>query len=355
MGKAKEIARLAVAVCLGVLAAALIVWSASSLLGRGEKVEPTEAQYLYARWHDFQASAVTDTNGSPLGASGLSMLGIEVAGITTATVEFEGTIIGSTYYDLYAMNVESRAWVTSTTSDGYFALPLLGSSQVRCPITGYSGGTINVKGDASPVGAMDPGAVSAVLAAATDPTYIGDINFGESLPAGTNNIGDMDIASIAAGETHIGEVGAKSEVISVTLTLAASTYADGDVLADTQAITDAMRVNAGTGIPYSVVVIDLDDQAQALDILFLDTNCSIGTEDSAVSIADSCADDILCVVEIASGDYVDLANSQVAMGAPACVVESTAGIDELWFAVVSRGTGTYTASGIVLKLGFLLD
>ena len=206
MGKAKEIARLTVPVFLGVLLAALVILGAWSLMDTGEEVEPTEAQWLYARWHDFQSSAVTDTNGAALGASGLSMLGIEVAGITTATVEFEGTIIGTTYYDLYAMNVETRAWVTSTTSDGYFALPLLGTSQVRCPITGYSGGTIDVKGDASPVGAMDPGAVSAILAAATDPTYIGDINFGESLPAGSAALGTITVTTVTTGTINVGAV-----------------------------------------------------------------------------------------------------------------------------------------------------
>ncbi len=40
----------------------------------------------------------------------------------------------------------------------------------------------------------------------TDATYLGDIKFGESLPAGTNNIGDVDIATIAAGNNNIGNV-----------------------------------------------------------------------------------------------------------------------------------------------------
>ena len=41
----------------------------------------------------------------------------------------------------------------------------------------------------------------------TDATYIGDIKFGEALPAGTNNIGDVDVLSIAAGTNLIGDVG----------------------------------------------------------------------------------------------------------------------------------------------------
>jgi hypothetical protein len=44
----------------------------------------------------------------------------------------------------------------------------------------------------------------------TDATYIGDIKFGESLPAGSNNIGDIDVASLPAliaGSAIIGQVG----------------------------------------------------------------------------------------------------------------------------------------------------
>lgn len=169
------------------------------------------------------------------------------------------------------------------------------------------------------------------------------------------DVSSMDITSIAAGETHIGEVSAKSAVVSVTLTLDTSQYANGDLLADTQALTDVMRVSGGTGVLYAATVIDLDDQAGALDIFVLDTNCSAGTENSAVSIADSCADDILGGFEIASGDYLDLGNSRIATVSPSFLVGSTAGIDELWFFVVSRDTITYTVNGIVLKFHFLLD
>ena len=41
----------------------------------------------------------------------------------------------------------------------------------------------------------------------TDATYIGDIKFGEALPAGTNNIGDMDVLSVipGTGATNLGK------------------------------------------------------------------------------------------------------------------------------------------------------
>ena len=45
------------------------------------------------------------------------------------------------------------------------------------------------------------------ISAQSDGTYIGDIKFGESLPAGTNNIGDVDVLSIVpgTGATNLGK------------------------------------------------------------------------------------------------------------------------------------------------------
>jgi len=397
----KRIGRIVLPCVLGLVAVLFVL----ALVGCGGEAVIEQAQVLRARGtqHTFHSEVVTNANGTAMWVDSYPTLGIQVVGITNATVSFAGTIDGSNWVAVEVVNVATGAKATSTTADGIFRLPVGDIRKVRCPISSWVGGTITVKGNAPAEAGfgledvevssvttgtiqvddggnvlsvddgagsltVDDGATSLTIDASELVTIAGAVTGSEmqvdivadgaGLATSAKQLADghnVAVASIAAGETHIGEVGTNSDVISVTLTLSPTTYADGDVLADTQALTDIMRVNAGTGIPYSVAVIDLDDQAQALDILFLDTNCSIGTEDSAVSIADSCADDILCVVEIASGDYVDLINSQVAMGSPACVVESTAGINELWFAVVSRGTGTYTASGIVCKFGFLRD
>jgi hypothetical protein len=137
--------------------------------------------------------------------------------------------------------------------------------------------------------------------------------------------------------------------------LSTDQYASGDVLADTQAITAAVRANGKGAELVSLVVLDKDDQGEALDILILKTNVSIGTENSAVSVSDANADEIQCVVEIAAGDFVDLVNSQIAQVSVNCLLEAPADSDDLYVAAISRGTGTYTASGITLKLGMLQD
>ena len=116
------------------------------------------------------------------------------------------------------------------------------------------------------------------------------------------------------------------KVIEVTLTLDTDIYASGDVLADTQVITNSIR--------------------------------EFGTVTLQSLTSDAVMAEVLAIVEVASGDYVDCVNSQLAtlvagvdtqMG---CLLQPTAG-DHLYFAVVAGGTPTHTAAGIVMKFGFL--
>lgn len=154
------------------------------------------------------------------------------------------------------------------------------------------------------------------------------------------------------------QIETKSALKDVTLSLDTSAYADGDVLAATQEITHVFDIDGGTGIWQSAVVIDKDDQGQAFDIWLLGDDVSIGTENAAVSVSDANAAYLLGKVSIASGDYYDAGGVRVATKAGSdlgFLVQAAADSRSLFVAAVSRGTGTYTASGIVLRLGFLRD
>ena len=107
----------------------------------------------------------------------------------------------------------------------------------------------------------------------TDATYIGDIKFGESLPAGTaaigklaansgvdigdvdvlsiaagdNNIGNVDIASIAAGDNNIGNVDIVSGTITTVTTVTAVTAITNALPSGTNAI-GKLAANSGVDI-----------------------------------------------------------------------------------------------------------
>lgn len=158
------------------------------------------ADRAYAVVQTFQSAAVADGNGTAMDVGGLSGVGVQVEGITTATVTFEGTVDGSTWYALQAMNVSDGAKATNTAADGLFLVPVAGLDQLRCRISGYSGGTITVSGK----GVVNPASVelAAVVLAANSGVDIGDVDV-LSIAAGTNAIGDVGVKSyttIASGE-----------------------------------------------------------------------------------------------------------------------------------------------------------
>ena len=183
-----------------------------------------------------------------------------------------------------------------------------------------------------------------------------------ALPAGTNaigklsandgvDIGDVDVATIAAGETHIGQVGASDTVVTLTASLDTSAYADGDVLFDTQELTNAVRTSGGVVILQSITVLDKDDQGAEMDLVFLDANTSLGTENAAVTIADADAEDILGIVNVST--YTDLVNSQIATVTGIGLEMKADASTSLWVAGITRGTPTYTAAGLIIKFAFL--
>lgn len=158
---------------------------------------------------------------------------------------------------------------------------------------------------------------------------------------------------------HIGAATGISRVIPVTLSLDTNAYASGDLLADAQEIKNVFRDQKTTAVLVSVCVCDKDDQKQAMELYFTTTSTSWGTENTALSSSgpsDATSGDIQARVDIAASDYADLGGNAVAN--PDFNPKILVGANDstsLYVAAVSRGTGTYSASGVTLKLGFLLD
>lgn len=141
-------------------------------------------------------------------------------------------------------------------------------------------------------------------------------------------------------------------VLSLTLSLDTAAYADGDVLADTQALASAARVNGGVIEIRNLTVVDKDDQGQPFDIWVFSTNVSLGTENSVPSISDANAIQIFGKIEVSTIDFYDLGGCKVAT--PSFIpflIKAASDSQSIYVGAVSRGTGTYTASGIVLNLG----
>lgn len=141
----------------------------------------------------------------------------------------------------------------------------------------------------------------------------------------------------------------------ITFTLDTSIYAAGDVLADTQELTAALRP-PGSGVLHSIRILDEDDNAAAaMTVYIFKSNVSLGTENAAISITDANARELIGIIAIAAADWVDLINSKAAfkgnLGIPVVVASGTS----LWVALSTAGTPTQTASGITARFGILCD
>lgn len=94
----------------------------------------------------LQSAAAATGNGTAMNVGGLSQVGVQIAGITTATVTFEGTLDGTNWVAIRAYNMNSGAAATTATADGLLVLPVMGLTQIRARISAYTSGTITVTG-----------------------------------------------------------------------------------------------------------------------------------------------------------------------------------------------------------------
>lgn len=149
-----------------------------------------------------------------------------------------------------------------------------------------------------------------------------------------------------------------SKTFSVALSTDTSAYASGDLIADTQQLDAFFNKADGLGVVNSITIIDQDAQGVALYVMFHSTSTSMGTENSAPNISDAnLASGLLGIVAVATTDYVTVSGAKVAtiknIGLP---VKAASGTDDLYVSVLNgTGTPTFTATGLNLTIGALLD
>jgi len=148
-------------------------------------------------------------------------------------------------------------------------------------------------------------------------------------------------------------------VKEVTFTLDTDAYADGDILAATQEIADALRLAGGVAILQSLSLEDKSGNAAALDVVFLRSNTSIGAANAGENISDADGAEILTEVPILAGNYQAYTNFARAVkvnGDPGMgvVLYATSGTS-LYIGAILRDAGgaTYADGDLVLKIGLL--
>ena len=147
-----------------------------------------------------------------------------------------------------------------------------------------------------------------------------------------------------------------ASVVTFTPVLDTSAYTSGDVLFIPIEVSNVFTKFEGKAALHSVIISDGDDQACDIDLVFFNASASLGTINTAVSISDADAANIIGYVSLTNADNGhDLINSilyeKTAVG---LIMQGSASSTSIWVGAVLRsGTPTFTASGMKIKLGFL--
>jgi hypothetical protein len=97
----------------------------------------------------LQSAAVATGNGTPVtvtagGEGGYATLTVQVVGITTATITWEGTVDGTNWVAILATPLTTGTAATTATADGIYRINVTGLASVRARISAWTSGTITV-------------------------------------------------------------------------------------------------------------------------------------------------------------------------------------------------------------------
>ena len=148
------------------------------------------------------------------------------------------------------------------------------------------------------------------------------------------------------------------DLITVTLTTDAEAIGDNEIIAQSIEIPNAVSINGGSAIIQSAILLDEDDEAPAVDLVFSSANTALGSDEGeAVSITDANARNIQGFVNVSS--YTDLIGSQVAVKTNiGLVVQAASDSKSIYVHAINRSGGNYTPAATTdfkLKLGIVKD
>lgn len=99
----------------------------------------------------MQAAAVATGNGAPVIVTAVdgaySYIAMQITGITTATITFEGTIDDTNWVALNTTNLGTGVAATEATANGLYGVTVLGLTRVRARVSAWTSGTIYVTGN----------------------------------------------------------------------------------------------------------------------------------------------------------------------------------------------------------------
>ena len=148
------------------------------------------------------------------------------------------------------------------------------------------------------------------------------------------------------------------DLIDVTLTTDVEAHADNDVIAHFIKIPNAVAVEGGSAIIQSIMILDEDDEAPSIDLIFQTDNTALASDEGEiVNISDANARNILGFVNVSN--YTDLLNCQVGIKTNiGLVVKAASTTKSIFVHAVNRSGGTYTPAAttdLKMRIGIVKD
>jgi len=152
----------------------------------------------------------------------------------------------------------------------------------------------------------------------------------------------VDVLSITAGETHVGQVGGEGLRISQTPTVTAGAYSANDAVGGLLTFAGAARVSTGSGVIKDVVIIDDNGQDAIMELwLFSQTFTAMG-DNAAWAPSEADLRNLVAVISTGDGAW-RAAGTPSVNNIEVARAYNLAGTS-LFGQLVTRGTPTFAAT-----------
>ena len=152
------------------------------------------------------------------------------------------------------------------------------------------------------------------------------------------------------------------ELIDVTLTTVAAAIGDNEVISQSIEIANAVRENGGAGIIQSVMLLDEDDEAPTVELLFSQVSTAI-TDAASEAIGNSVGDldttfaSFLGAVSVSN--WSDLVDAQIGVKSNiGLAVKAASTTRSIWVHAINRSGGNYTpaaTTNLKLRIAIVQD
>lgn len=162
-------------------------------------------------------------------------------------------------------------------------------------------------------------------------------------------------AMILAQLSALATLGGNLVEVPVQFTSDTAIHASGDILANPTAVPGVAAQAGAAAKLVQITLIDKDDQAAAaMDVVLFRSNVAFGALNAAPTISDLDSVEIIGIVPLLAADFIDLGGAKVAtkiLTTPLQVKPAGVGTS-IYVALITRGTPTQTAAGLVGKFFF---